>query len=165
VLTSKNSNLVDRLGFEIIHFVLVNIWYKSTWKKSLLMVAFFGEAFAIVVESLKHESRLGSYDLIWPWWVICLRLTSVVKIVWTSRCSIYEIPCTKLGFNSILVIILRFASSHWLIYYPFGISLVTSLVQKMGCGLGWLSLVSFVGIIFVKTTKSLHRLRILNLFM
>ena len=112
---------------------------KIHMKKVAFIGRHFGEAFAIVVESLKHESRLGSYDLIWPHRVICPRLTSVVKIVWTSRCSIYEIPCTKLGFNSILVIILRFASSHWLIYYPFGISLVTSLVQKMGCGLGWLS--------------------------
>lgn len=56
---------------------------------------------------------------------------------WTSRCSIYEIPCTKLGFNSILIVTFNhpynFLSSHWLIYYPFGISLITtSLVQKNG---------------------------------
>lgn len=72
-----------------------------------------------------------SYNLIWPKGHLSL-FDHGRQYCLTSRCSIYEIPCTKLGFNSILVIILRFPSSHWLIYYPFGISLVTSLVQKNG---------------------------------
>ena len=151
MLTSKNSNLVDRLGFKI-YVILFERTYdtKSTSKKSLIGRC-FGEAFATVVELSKHAFRLGLLDLIWPLWHLAWRssegLTStlVVKIVETSRCSIYEIPCTKLGFNSILVTLhhSRFLTSHWLIYYPFGLGwLATSLVQKwvaVRSGLGWLS--------------------------